>query len=95
MSHLASTSEPEKLFPPAVDIVLAESCNFFDLSGKTPFTIVVELSRRSWPAKTNPKEHVQPIDVVTNGSLLDVSGVLKAGLLSLVEIHGDPPEQRW
>lgn len=39
--------------------------------------------------------HKLPIDIVTNGSVLDVSTALKSGSLSLWEVQGDPPEQDW
>lgn len=60
---------------------LDTSCNIFDLSGGIPFTVYVNVSRRHGQARQNSMAYNQSVDVVTNGTLLDVSGALFGGLL--------------
>lgn len=95
MSQPISEADKSNPFFLSLDVAFSASSNVFDLSGIIPFTIYVEFSRRRDQGRENPEAHSQPVDVITNGSLLDVSGALLAGLINLVEVQGRYPEVAW
>jgi hypothetical protein len=82
-------------FYPSLSISFDTNSNILDLSGNIPFKIYVDVSRRGNQRRRNPESHEKPIDILTNGSVLDISSALKAGLLSLVETKDNYPERKW
>jgi hypothetical protein len=78
-----------------IDYVLGTVPNIFDLSGHTPFTFIIDIARPRGHAQQHPEAHSRFIDVVINGSVLDVSRALQTGQLSLVEAEGAYPETKW
>jgi hypothetical protein len=88
MSRVSTEPEPANRFFLSLAIVLDTNSNIFDLSGKAPFTVYIDVSRLHEHARRNPVPHNRPVDIIANGSLLDVSSALSQGLLSLVEIRG-------
>lgn len=95
MSRLSPEPKEAEPFFLSLDVAFDESCNIFDISGKVPFHVYVLVSRRRGQARQNPLKHKQPVDVVANGSLLDISSAVLGGLLSLVETRDQYPEVPW
>jgi hypothetical protein len=83
------------LFSLCINYVLDTIPNIIDLSGQTSFTLSIDITRPRGHARQHPEAHSSFIDVVINGSVLDVSSALQTGHLPLVESEGDDPKTKW
>ena len=73
---------------------LGHNSDIIYLSGRTPFTLSIDIARPRGHARQHSEAHSSFIDVVIEGSVLDVSSALQTGQLSLVESEGDYPRTR-
>ena len=87
-------SSPVLLFRLCINYVLDTIPNIIDLSGQTSYTLSIDIARARGHTRHHPEAHSSFIEVVIDGSVLDVSSALQTGQLSLVESEGDYPKTK-
>lgn len=95
LSQATSTHEESRRSRPCIDYVVGTVSNIVDLSGHVPCSFILDVVRPRGHAQRYPSAHSRPVDVVTNGSVLDVSDALLTGQLSLAETQDNYPEVSW